>query len=87
MKRKEQNLSRYYNSTVNIKVVKLGKIITYCLNAVLNYIQIFNKINNRKHLEHILKIHRGEVTIQSEDEEMADDDNVGSDLYAIWFFN
>lgn len=33
---------------------------------------------NRKHLDHILKIHKGEITIKTEDEEMADNDNVSN---------
>ncbi|XP_033348199.1 lisH domain-containing protein ARMC9-like isoform X3 [Bombus vosnesenskii] len=34
----------------------------------------------RKHLDHILKIHRGEITIKTEDEEMADNDNEEFDV-------
>ncbi|XP_043588126.1 lisH domain-containing protein ARMC9-like isoform X2 [Bombus pyrosoma] len=34
----------------------------------------------RKHLDHILKIHRGEITIKTENEEMADNDNEEFDV-------
>ncbi|KAF3420439.1 hypothetical protein E2986_01824 [Frieseomelitta varia] len=34
----------------------------------------------RKHLDHILKIHRGEITIKTEDEDMADNDNEEFDV-------
>lgn len=37
-------------------------------------------MGNRKHLDHILKIHRGEITIKTEDEDVGDNDNVGNNL-------
>ena len=46
------------------------------LNKIQKYLI---KLETRKHLDHILKIHRGEITIKMEDEDMADNDNVGNE--------
>lgn len=43
-------------------------------------------MNDRKHLDYILKIHRGEITIETEIEEMADNDNV-SNILELNLFN
>lgn len=39
----------------------------------------------RKHMDHILQIHRGEISIKTETEEAADNDNVSNDLLISLF--
>ncbi|OAD53208.1 LisH domain-containing protein ARMC9 [Eufriesea mexicana] len=50
------------------------------LSSVIEQYSKYKTGEIRKHLDHILKMHRGEITIKTEDEEMGDNDNEEFDV-------
>ncbi|XP_034187892.2 lisH domain-containing protein ARMC9 isoform X2 [Osmia lignaria lignaria] len=66
------------NFLTNYKINEEAKKMKF--SSMLEQYSKYKTGEIRKHLDHILKIHKGEITIKTEDEEMADNDNEEFDV-------